>query len=46
MCLLITNLEGNYTRSREMEGHSIGGKNSNRFIKASEEEEEELLISN
>jgi hypothetical protein len=29
-------MEGNYTRSREMEGHSVGGKNSNRVIKASD----------
>lgn len=32
-------MEGNYTRSREMEGHRVGGKNSNRVINAKEEED-------
>jgi len=37
-------MEGNYSRSREMEGYSVGGKNFNRVINASEEEEEDNLL--
>jgi hypothetical protein len=32
-------MEGNYSRSRGMEGYGVGGKSSNRVINASEEEE-------
>lgn len=31
-------MEGNYSRSRKMEGYSDGGKNSYRVINASEED--------
>lgn len=37
-------MEGNYTRSREMEGHIVGGKNSNRVIKASYGDDDEYLL--
>jgi len=35
-----TRMEGICARSREMEGYSYGGKDSNRVINASKEEEE------
>jgi hypothetical protein len=34
-------MEGNYSRSIEMEGHSDGGKYSNRFVNANEAEEDD-----
>jgi hypothetical protein len=37
-------MEGNYTRSREMEGHGVGGKNSNRVIKASDDDDDDNKI--
>lgn len=33
-------MERNYSRSRELKGHSDGDKNSNRVINVNEEEEE------
>jgi len=33
-------MEGNYPRSREMEEHSVGGKNSNRVINASDDDDD------
>jgi hypothetical protein len=34
-------MEGNYPRSKKMEGHSVGGKNSNRVINASDDDDDD-----
>lgn len=35
-------MEGSYPRSREIERHSVGSKNSNRVINASDDDDDKL----